>query len=86
MSKTISEHEDINLHIKKKTLYCILRGIFAWSSFLYLYLGYWYSLSPKINELGFYSWWMFPSILNTIIILWVYAIIAVWITVWEIKY
>jgi hypothetical protein len=41
MVKTVKEHENINLHIKKKTLYGVLRGAFILLIILFiLFSGY----------------------------------------------
>jgi hypothetical protein len=69
MKKTIEQHEEVNLHIKKSTVYAILRGLFVIPIGLYLMVSIWmpYSLFPEDNSfLGYFPWWMIGNMFSNL--------------------
>jgi len=86
MSKNLKEHEDINLHIKKKPFYTILRGILALIAFIYLITSYIWSIKPEIIEFGFYEWWVAGTVVNGFVLFFLYGLLAVWFTLWEVRW
>jgi len=81
--KTIKEHETIYIHIKKRTLNCILRGVFIWSVYLYMLIGYYFGLKPELFEDNFFEWWAVAPPLVMVYLLITGATLAYCFTVWD---
>ena len=86
MSRNLKEHENINLHIKRKLFYTILRGILALIAFIYLITSYVYSLKLEVVEYNFFSWWLTGVVVNGFVLFFGYGLLLIWFTLWEVRW
>ncbi len=62
--KQLKNHEDINLHIKKRTFNIWLRAILFTPIIMYLIVSQWVSINSR-ND--FLIWWGFGAVMNSVI-------------------
>jgi len=78
--KTLKQHEEINLHIKKETFRRILRGIFTIPFACYIITSYlfvvWYLV---VDE---FKWWSFGLMISVLILLTMLIFLEYLIIMW----
>lgn len=66
-NRTVADHEILNLHIRKSTVYGILRSLLTVPIYLYCMIGFFFSLKPEMAGTGFPGWWTFAPIIIYIV-------------------